>query len=154
MKHDMNANPNTRIWLILVALVVVVLAGILAALWAVSTFFVPFSPFEHPQPPYYVPNPWDFEFFYTAQTVVSTINVTLAVLLLLIYVSIYRKTRSEFTIGLIIFSTVFLLNAIASDPLIVRAFGYRPIGLGPFALLPALFTFGALIVLLYLSAKY
>ena len=149
----MNTSSNTRIWQILVALVAVVLAGILAALWAVSTFFHPFSPFRQLPPPY-APNPWDFEFFYTAQTVVSTINVTLAIILLLIYVSIYRKTRSEFTIGLIIFSAVFLLNAIASDPLMIRAFGYRPIGLGPFALLPALFIFGALIVLLYLSAKY
>jgi hypothetical protein len=151
MNHYMNANSNTRIWLILVALIAVVLAGILAALWAVSTFFSPFSPFEHPTSPYV---PGDIEFFYTAQAVVSTINVTLSIILLLIYVSIYRKTRSEFTIGLIIFSAVFLLNALASNPLVIRAFGYRPVGLGPFALLPDLFAFGALIILLYLSAKY
>jgi hypothetical protein len=148
----MNANSNTRIWLMLVVIVVVVLAGILAALWAVSTFFIPFSPYEHPQPPHF--NPLDIEFFYAAQTVVSTVNVTLSIILLLIYVSIYRKTRSEFTIGLIIFSAVFLLNALASNPFVTRAFGYRAVGLGPFALLPDVFTFGALTVLLYLSAKY
>ena len=98
--------------------------------------------------------PGDIEFFYTAKTVVSTINVTLLVFLLLIYISIYKKTRSEFTIGLIIFSMVFLLNALASNPLVVWIFGFRPFGLGPFAMLPDLFTFAALSVLLYLSIKY
>jgi len=38
--------------------------------------------------------------------------------------------------------------------LMIWAFGFRPFGLGPFALLPDLFTFGALAVLLYLSIKY
>ena len=156
LKHRMNANPeansNTRIWLIIVAIVAVILAGILAALWAASTFLAPFSPFQHHEQPPYIPG--DIEFFYTAQTIVSTINVTLSIILLLVYISIYRKTRSEFTIGLIIFSAVFLLTALASNPLVIRAFGYLSVGLGPFALLPALFTFGALVVLLYLSAKY
>jgi hypothetical protein len=73
---------------------------------------------------------------------------------LLTYVSIYRKTRSEFTIGLIIFSMVLLLNALTSNPLVIWAFGFRPFGLGPFAMLPDLFTFVALAVLLYLTTKY
>jgi len=89
-----------------------------------------------------------------AETVVSSVNVTLSMFLLLIYVSIYQKTQSEFTIGLIIFSAVFLLNALASNPLVIRAFGFWPLGLGPFALLPDLFTLGALAVLLYLSVNY
>jgi hypothetical protein len=92
--------------------------------------------------------------FYTIKTVISTINVTLLVFLLFTYVDIYRKTRSEFTIGLIIFSAVFLLNALASNPFVIWAFGFRPFGLGPFAMLPDLFTLAALTVLLYLSAKY
>jgi hypothetical protein len=96
----------------------------------------------------------DLEFFYTAKTVVSTINVTLSIFLLLTYVGIYRKTRSEFTIGLVIFSAVFLLNALASNPVVTWLFGFRAFGLGPFALMPELFTLGALAVLLYLSIKY
>jgi hypothetical protein len=106
------------------------------------------GPFPFPQ------IPADIEFYYTANTVVSSVNVTLSAFLLITYIGIYRKTRSEFTIGLIIFSLVFLLNALASNPLVIWAFGYRPIGLGPFALLPDLFTFVALAVLLYLSLKY
>jgi hypothetical protein len=37
---------------------------------------------------------------------------------------------------------------------VIWAFGFRAFGLGPFAMLPDLFTFGALVVLLYLSIKY
>jgi hypothetical protein len=148
MKNRMN--KSMRIWLILVTLIVV---AILAALWASSTFWFPRYPWEpRPRPPASIPG--DIEFFYTAETVVSTVNVTLSIFLLFIYVNIYRKTRSEFTIGLMIFSTVFLLNALASNPLVIWAFGFRLFGLGPFALLPDLFTFGALAVLLYLSIEY
>lgn len=149
MKNRMN--KNDRIWLVLVTLIVV---AFLAAVWATSTFWFPrfyWEPREWP-PPENIPG--DIEFFYTVQTVFSAINVTLSVILLLTYVSIYLKTRSEFTIGLMIFSAVFLMNALASNPFVVWAFGYRPLGLGPFAMLPDVLTFVALAVLLYLSAKY
>jgi hypothetical protein len=145
-------NKNMRSWLILATLIVV---AILAALWAMSTFWIPtpWKPWEHhPPPPHDILG--DIEFFYTVETVFSTINVTLSIFLLFTYIDIYRKTRSEFTIGLIIFSMVFLLNALASNPLVTWIFGFRAFGLGPFALLPDLFRFAALTVLLYLSLKY
>jgi hypothetical protein len=148
MNHHMN--QNTRNWLILAILIVVAIS---AALWATSTFWFTSYPWEHRWPP---PDfiPGDLEFFYTAKTVASTINVTLLVLLLLIYANLYSKTRSEFTIGLMIFSAIFLLNALASNPIVMWIFGFRPSGLGPFAMLPDLFTLVALAVLLYLSVKY
>lgn len=96
----------------------------------------------------------DFEFFYVAQSVLSTVNVALLVFLLTTYIDIYRKTRSHFTLGLIIFSLVFLLRALTANPLFMWVFGFRALGLGPFALLPDLLEFVALSVLLYLSAKY
>ena len=149
MKHRMNRNVRT--WLVLGTLIVV---AILAALWTTFRFWLPPSPpWEHRLPlPQNIPG--DIEFFYTAQTVVSTINVTLLIILLFTYAGIYKKTRSEFTIGLIIFSAIFLLNALASNPLVIWVFGFRPFGLGPFAMLPELFTSAALAVLLYLSVKY
>jgi hypothetical protein len=150
MKNRMN--KNMRIWLILATLIVV---AFLAALWASSTFLFPFP--RYPWEPRLRPIeniPGDIEFFYTAKTVVSTINVTLLIFLLLTYISIYTKTRSQFTIGLIIFSMVLLFNALASNPMVQWIFGFRAFGLGPFAMLPDLFTCAALIVLLYLSIKY
>jgi hypothetical protein len=143
-------NKNARNWSILVILIVV---AILAALWATTTIWFPLYPFEpHERPPLEIFG--DIELFYTIKTVVSTINITLLVFLLLTYINIYRKTRSEFTVGLIIFSGVFLLNALASNPFVIWIFGFRPFGLGPFAMLPDLFTLAALGVLLYLSIKY
>jgi len=99
------------------------------------------------------PPPGDIELFYTAKTVVSTINVALVIILLLTYIEIYRKTKSEFTIGLMIFSMILLLYTLASNPITQRAFGFSAFGLGPFAMLPDLFACIALSVLLYLSFK-
>ena len=148
MKDRMNKNMRT--WLLLATLIVV---AILAGLWATSTFWLPPSPWAHHlPPPYNIPG--DIEFFYTAKTVVSTINATLLIFLLIIYINIYRKTRSEFTIGLIIFSMVLLFYALSSNPLVHWTFGFRAFGLGPFAMLPDLFTCVALSVLLYLTIKY
>jgi hypothetical protein len=149
MKNRMN--KGMKIWLILATLIVV---AILAALWASSTFLFPhYPPWEpRPRPPASIPG--DIQFFYTAETVVSTINATLLIILLITYISIYQKTKSEFTIGLIIFSMVLLLYALASNPIIMWIFGFHAFGLGPFAMLPDLFTCVALIVLLYLTIKY
>ncbi len=96
----------------------------------------------------------DFEFFYVVNTIISTINIALLVLLILIYVNIYVKTRSPFTVGLVIFAFVFLVRDLTSSPLVTSIYGFRAYGLGPFAFLPGLFELVALTVLLYLSVKY
>jgi hypothetical protein len=151
----MNKNVRTRLILTTLIVVAVVVVAVVVGLWATPAFWLPTSPFRYRlPPPGYIPPSGDIELFYTVEAVVSTINVMLSIVLLLTYISIYRKTRSEFTIGLTIFSAVFLLNALASSPLFRGAFGYRPFGLGPFTMLPDLFTFGALLVLLYLSVRY
>jgi hypothetical protein len=145
-------NKSVRNGLILATLIVIVVA-VWAALWAESVSWFPRNPFgPRPLPP--SRNGFDIQLFYTMETVVSAVNVTLSIILLLMYVSIFRKTRSEFTIGLMIFSAVFLLHALVSFPLLHQAFGFYPIGLGPFAVLPDLFTCLALAVLLYLTFKY
>ncbi|MGD8545659.1 MAG: hypothetical protein PVH12_05735 [Candidatus Bathyarchaeota archaeon] len=145
MKQHMNR--DVKIWLMLVTLVAVVL---LAVFW-VTTLFQSLHE-QRPWPPF---RPiWDIELFYTMKTVVSTINATLLVFLFITYIDIYRKTQSEFTIGLIIFTMVLLLYALVSNPFVQWAFGFRGFGLGPFAMLPDLFTCAALTVLLYLTFRY
>ena len=150
MENEQHMDKYVRTWLILA---IVAVAAILAFFWATSgVWFSPF-PFEgRPLPPRGIPG--DLEFFYTAKTVVSTINVTLLVILMFVYGGIYEKTRSEFTVGLIIFSAVLLLHAITTNPIVTWFFGYQSFGLGPFALLPDVFTLAGLFVLLYLSVKY
>jgi hypothetical protein len=141
------------IWLLIIVGLIVV--GILAAIWAVFTLNnissapFPFRPI--PQPEF---NPADLEFYYIARTVVSTINIALLVFLIATYATIYSKTKSQFTMGLLIFATVFLMKDLTASPFVTGAFGFRSSGLGPFALLPDLFELAALSVLLYLSVKY
>jgi hypothetical protein len=98
--------------------------------------------------------PGDLEFFYAAYSILSAVNIALLIILTLIYLDIYVKTRSQFTIGLVIFALVFLVKDLTSSPLIISMFRFRAYGLGPFEFLPGLFEFFALSVLLYLSAKY
>ncbi len=147
MKYQMN--KKVKISLMLIILVSVAL---LTALWATTQF--PHSPLLETRrgpPP---PPTRDIELYYTLNTVISSINVTLLVFLLITYIGIYRKIKSEFTIGLMIFSVVLLFYALTSNPLVHRIFGFHAFGLGPFAMLPDLFTCVALAILLYLSAKY
>ena len=99
-------------------------------------------------------NPADFELYYVVKTVLSIFNIALLMVLVITYASIYLKTRSEFTIGLVIFAVVFLFKDIASSPFTPRAFGFALFGLGPFAFIPDLLELAALAVLLYLSVKY
>lgn len=143
-------NEKNKLWLMLTTLVVVaVLAGLLA-----SKFSFPphLSRLMELRPGHQVRG--DIELFYTVKTVISTINITLLIFLLIAYIDIYKKTKSEFTIGLMIFSMTLLLYALFSNPLIYRIFGFRAFGLGPFIMLPDLFTCVALIMLLYLTFKY
>jgi hypothetical protein len=145
-------NKRLRFGLVVAILVAV---AILAAFWAIvirQPQFLPFQERRVPPPGGFIPG--DFEYFYVAFTIISTINIALLIILLLTYINIYSKTRSQFTIGLIIFASAFLMKDLASSPLVAGLFSFRAYGLGPFAFLPGIFEFAALIVLLYLSIKY
>ena len=143
-------NNRLKIGLILA---IVLAAAFLTAYWATIILHQP--PFElrrAPPPGGFVPG--DFEYFYLAFTVISTVNIVLLVIVLLTYISIYTKTRSPFTVGLIVFASAFLLKDLASHPFVAGLFNFRAYGLGPFAFLPGLFELTALSVLLYLSLRY
>jgi len=89
----------------------------------------------------------------TIKSTITTINIALCIILIFLYFDIYRKVHSEFTIGLIITMFALLIYAITSNPLFYAMFGFRGFGMGPFLLIPDLFTTLALSVLLYLSLK-
>lgn len=142
-------NKKTRFWLMIIVLIVAAVAVTISA-----TLFERFP----------IPQPWqqrpprnvqgDIEFYYTAKTVISTLNITLIIFLLMNYAIMYSDTKSEFLIGLMIFSLILLFHALSSNPLIFQLFGFHAFGLGPFAMLPDIFTLIALIVLVYLTFKY
>jgi hypothetical protein len=138
-----------KIGLILTVLIAV---AVVAALWALVALNEPFPLRHGPPPGGFIPG--DFEYFYLAFTIISTINITLLIIVLISYVNIYMKTRSTFTIALIIFALAFLLKDVSSHPFVTGLFSFRAYGLGPFAFLPGLFELTALSVLLYLSVRY
>jgi hypothetical protein len=144
-------NKRLRFGLVIAILVAV---AILAAFWVIVIQQPQIPQFRERTPPLSGFIPGDFEYFYLAFTIFSTINIALLIVLLLTYIHIYTKTRSQFTIGLIIFASVFLMKDLASSPLVAGLFSFRAYGLGPFAFLPGVFEFAALSVLLYLSIKY
>jgi hypothetical protein len=150
----MEKQMNKRLELGLI-IVILVAAAILAAFWALVLRNHQIPGFQQIRaPPHGGFIPGDYQYFYVANAIISTINIALLAILALIYVSIYIKTRSQFTIGLIIFALVFLVQNVTSSPFITSPFGFRAYGLGPFAFLPGLFEFVALTILLYLSIKY
>ena len=96
MKHHMN--KNVKIWLMLATLVAVAL---LAAFWA-TIYVSPLSLQELLEARRHLPaRPahGDIEMYYTLNTVISSINVTLLIFLLITYIGIYRKVKSELAQG-------------------------------------------------------
>ena len=144
-------NKNLKTLALLTILLAVAALVILAASYITELSNQPTFPFG-PRPIFV--NPADLDFYYVARTVFSTINIVLLIVLIVTYISIYLKTRSEFTIGLVLFSVFFLIKDITWSPFVVRFAGFDVFGLGPFAFLPDLFELIALSVLLYLSVEY
>jgi hypothetical protein len=140
---------------------IAILLAVLIALTAVAAILIvtyqnnirrnPGFPFA---PRQYIFNPADIELYYLARTVFSTINIVLTVILIINYVSLFYKTKSEFTLGLLLFASLFLIKDITWSPFVIGLGGFSLFGLGPFAVLPDIFEMGALLVLFYLSVKY
>jgi hypothetical protein len=98
-------------------------------------------------------DPNDRDQYLGFKTALTMINMTLSVILIGLYVKVYRDTKSEFTIGLIIMTFSLFLYATLSNPLLPMLFGYRILGVGIFSILPDIFTTVALSALLYLGLK-
>jgi len=145
-------SKNLKILILMVFLLVAATLAVVFAAYETNSSNQVYFPFGPPH--VYHPNPADLELYYVARTIFSTINIVLLIVLLVNYVSIYVKTRSEFTIGLILFSVFFLIKDITWSPFVVHFAGFDVFGLGPFAFLPDLFELIALSVLLYLSVEY
>ena len=96
----------------------------------------------------------DFEWYYSVKGVLSTVNLVLLVILLIIYLRVYSDTRSEFALGLIVFALAMMMYAITSNPWLQSGFGFRASGLGPFAFFPDLFALVALVILLFFAVRY
>jgi hypothetical protein len=133
--------------------VILILVAILATIWVFIHLKTQFPGFQERMMPLNS-LPGDLEFFYAGYTILSSINIALLIVLTLIYVDVYLKTHSPFSLGLVIFALAFLMKDLTSNPFIISLFRFRAFGLGPFEFLPGLFEFFALSILLYLSVRY
>ena len=81
-------------------------------------------------------------------TIVCAANIGLLLILLFTYVTSYRKLKSQFTMGLVIFASLLIVqNIMFMFFLLVRA-GFHGPGMGFPVLSMSIFEFGALLVLL------
>jgi len=94
-----------------------------------------------------------FEFYISMKSAITLINIVISLILIIMYVKIYREIKSDFTLGLIVVMFAMLFYALTSNPFTQYLFSYRGFGQGPFILLPDIFATMALSVLLYLSLK-
>ena len=144
MEKQMSKRPKSRLLLVVLLVVMLALIAVLAVFW-VTVLQSQFHSLATRRAP---------SGLISAFAVTSTLNIALLVILIAIYTDIYIKTRSPFTVGLLIFGVAFLVKDFTSNPLVISLLGYRAYGLGPFELLPGIFEFFALSVLLYLSIRY
>jgi hypothetical protein len=99
------------------------------------------------------PTPWDSEWYYNAQTVISIVSIAFSIFLLAMYADSYRKTRSDVSVALMIFAVVLFLSSLTSNPALQFAFGFKAFGLGPFAMLPLLFQCIGLMILSFIALR-
>jgi tellurite resistance protein TehA-like permease len=87
------------------------------------------------------------------KTVISFINLGLIIPLFLIYLGIYRKMRSSFTLGLMAVIFALGMYAVTSNPLLIGLLGGRTGDIGIFQIIPDLCTTVALIILVRISLE-
>ncbi len=88
------------------------------------------------------------------QALITLVNVLLLLGLLIIYTRNYEQIKSKFALGLIAFIVLLMVQAFTSNPLLHALWGFRRIhALGLFTVMPVIFEFVALAILLYISLK-
>lgn len=130
-------------WVLVVIVVGLALGAILSAV----------HPTPHGPPPAPSPGPVGSQNLGRAAAIVSAIDLALLVGLIVVYVRTYRDTRARFALGLVVFLVALTVQATASSPAVIGAFGLGSGGLGGFYFVATLFEAIALAVFLYLSLE-
>ncbi|HUV79415.1 MAG TPA: hypothetical protein VMW40_01090 [Candidatus Bathyarchaeia archaeon] len=101
-----------------------------------------------------VPLPQPDMWLVNLKAVTTLGNVILLLCLLVIYAKNYEQIKSKFALGLIAFIILLLVQTFTSNPFVHVMWGFRHINaLGLFTIVPDLFEFVALSILLYISLK-
>ncbi|ALV63475.1 MULTISPECIES: hypothetical protein [Thermococcus] len=100
-----------------------------------------------------VVDPSTAKLYTTIKAGLTSLSAAMSIVLLWIYGNLYRKLRSEFTLGLIVATSALLVYAVTANPIFHTLIGHRAIGPGPVLVIPDFFITLALAVLLYLALK-
>jgi hypothetical protein len=129
---------------VLMVLVVGVAAGVFLSVFdQIRGFGFGFRP-----PPFNILEP-----VLTFRVILSTTSVALLVALVVVYVKMYRETKANFSLGLVIMLGALLLHSLISYPLLLVREGQIPIGPGEFLSTADIFMVVAYAVFLYLSLE-
>jgi predicted membrane protein len=85
--------------------------------------------------------------------VFSAVNVLLLIGLMVIYGNSFRKVRAEFTLGLLFFSSLFLVQNLLAVYSYAAMFMFFAAGAGPLVLAIAIVQTAGLAVLFWLSVR-
>lgn len=90
-----------------------------------------------------------------AKAIITLGNVILLLCLLVIYAKNYEQIKSKFALGLIAFVILLIMHALTSNPVVPYMWGHHRMYYDPgvFVILPDLFEFVALLILLYISLR-
>ena len=94
-----------------------------------------------------------FKDMYILATSIICINILLLLGLLGIYVDSFRKTKSSFLFGLLLFIGVLFIQSVLSLPILQSTLGFGGYDMSLIGVLPNLFETIALVILLYLSME-
>lgn len=95
----------------------------------------------------------DRQEYYDIASILGLVNAAACLVLVGLYLQVWRAARSEFALALVILVVALLVHSLASNPLMHRAFGFEPAGLGPFVVLSTILTSLALGALAYLATR-
>jgi hypothetical protein len=93
-------------------------------------------------------NPFDDPNLAILAALVCAANIGLLLILLFTYVTSYRKLKSQFTLGLVIFATLLIVQNIMFMFFLIVREGFHGPGMGFPVLSLSIVEFGALLVLL------
>jgi hypothetical protein len=86
--------------------------------------------------------------------VLTTIgNILLLLFLLYLFIQDYRKVKSTFTLGLVLFAVILLFNAVFSCPIFFAAVGEHRCVYEPYHAAASTFEFFALIIFTYIVTR-
>ncbi len=131
--------------------IIVIITALIIGVIGMALASVALPPPDEPLPPPPLPDRNTMSILLDLKALSSFFNIVILLALIAIYVGIYREVKTRFTLGLILVMVTLLLYALTSNPLIHILFGFQAQGLGPFVLIPDIFTSIALAVFLYIS---